>query len=71
MCIVPDLETLETGHVRTSTAAAGSEFDVGTNVTLDCDEAWRFTEGSTSKLFHCVARETVSPDWEYCTGMCY
>ena len=66
--MIPDAVTLEEGHVTPSNIVAGSDFVVGSQVTLQCDSEWVYSDGSMEKQFNCTAGDTVTPEWEYCTG---
>ncbi len=52
-----------------SNMTAGSEFVVGSQVMLQCDSDWVYSDGSMEKQFNCTAGDTVTPEWDYCTGI--
>ncbi len=67
--MIPNATTLEEGHAMPSNIVAGSEFVVGSQVTLQCDSDWVYSDGNMEKQFNCTAVDTVTPEWEFCTGI--
>ena len=68
-CDIPDSDTLQAKNIATADPAPGSELNVTANVTMYCQPGLRFSDFSGSKVFSCVACDTIEPAWENCSGI--